>query len=408
MMKKYLFPFAVMAAVLTGCGSSEEESGTVVPEKKVMIVEARDCAVDFEYPAQLKGKQDIAIVPQVSATLEQLLVVEGQTVKKGEKMFVLNQTEFRSVLENAQAQVKNAEAQVSTDQLEVDAQKVLLDKNIISDHQYKVACNNLLMSKARLAEAKAAVAHASNDLSHTVLVAPFDGVVGDINYRLGSLVGPSMEKPITVVSDNSVIYAYTSINEMDYLALVHSAGTKENLIQHIPDCKLKLSDDVLYSEIGKVETISGVIDRETGAVSMRTAFPNGNGTLSSGGTGTLIITVPYHAMVIPRSATFETQDKTFVYKVVKNDSQFTVESTEVKVYRLNELEYIVLDGLNAGMLIVTDGVRKMVNGMAIEPEFKDSTIVLTDSLKNFIISGYDTTKVSSEDSIRAKQNQFLE
>ncbi|MBQ1753227.1 MAG: efflux RND transporter periplasmic adaptor subunit, partial [Paludibacteraceae bacterium] len=307
---------------------------------------------------------------------------------KGQKMFILAQTEYIAALANANAGVEVAKAQVRTEELEVEAEKILLDKNIISEHQYNVTCNELAQAKAQLAEAEANVVSAKNNLSYTVICAPCNGVVGDINYRQGALVGPTVSKPLTIVSDNSVIYAYSSINEKDYLYHMQHAGGKEKFIEKLPvKCQLILSNGEFYEQEGKIETVSGVVDRQTGAVNMRTAFPNAKGILASGGSATLELSVMENGIVIPRSATYEIQDKTYAYKITKQNNSYVALSTAVEVYRINDKEYLVEKGLSVGDTIAVEGVRKMTNNMEVKPVISalvasnDSVKAVSDSVK---------------------------
>lgn len=367
-MKKNLL-LSIVVFALIGCGGDKQQTTEQqVPEKKVMKLEQKKCEVPLRTPAQLHGRQDIAIIPQVSATLEQVLVVEGQKVVKGQRMFILNQTAFLAAVDNAEANVARAQANVETQQLEVDAKKVLLDKDIISAHEYKVQENQLHMAKANLAEAKAMLKKAHNDLSYTVICAPHSGVVGTINHKQGALVSPQMSEPITIVSDNSVIYAYISISEVNYLSLINEYGSREQLLANLPDCRLMLNGNVEYPILGRVETMSGMIDPTTGAVSVRVAFQNPKGILAAGGSGEVLIYYEYDGIVIPRSATYSVQDKTFAFIVEQQaDSSYIASAKQIEVYRLNESEYIVADGLKSGDLLVLEGVKKMTNGMPVVP-----------------------------------------
>ncbi|MCQ2369417.1 MAG: efflux RND transporter periplasmic adaptor subunit [Paludibacteraceae bacterium] len=372
-MKKIVFAL-IPLFLLVSCGGSNESQEEQTPEVKVAVVSSRDCDVDLKAPAQLRGKEDVAIIPQVEALLEKILVHEGQQVKKGQQMFILDRTAFQAVYDDAKARVSLAQAQVKTSEIEEASQKELFDKNIIAEHQYKVAANQLLMSKAQLEEAKAALKHAKNDLDHTVICSPNDGVVGNINYRTGSLVNQAITQPITIVSDNSTIYAYCSITETNYRYLMQEAGSTENLIANLPDCRLEFSDGSIYEQTGRVETVSGLVDKETGALSVRVAFPNDKGLLSAGGSGTVVITFKENGVVIPRSATYEIQDKTYVYKIEQDGDKSVAKTAMVEVYRLNEDEYIVYEGLKDGDTIAIEGVRKMTNDMELIPVMTADTV----------------------------------
>ncbi len=350
-MKKVILPVLAIL-VLVGCGKKEQVKEQLA-QVKVKTVQSSLNSVPVQLPAQLKGKQDILVIPQVSALLNQVLVQEGEVVTKGQRMFVLDETEYRSIYDNAIAQLRTAE-------LEEEAKKELLSKNIISEHEYKVAKNTLESAKANVRNAK-------TNLDRCVITAPSNGVVGNINYRQGALVNPQISNPLTVVSDNHIVYAYISINEKVYNNLMMKAeGNKERLLSMLPPAELILSNDSVYDIKGHVETMSGIIDPNTGALSVRVAFDNPKGILAAGGSATLQMSFDWQSIVIPRIATYEIQDKTYLYQVHATDSAAIINSIIVDTYRLNDKEYIVFNGLNSGDTIVVEGVKKLANNQHIE------------------------------------------
>lgn len=366
-MKKALFSIIAAAVLLPSCAQSgkQTEQRETAPAKRVLTVRTGSCKIPFTSPAQIRGKLDIDIYPQVEGALEAVLVKEGEKVRKGQKMFVVNSVPYQAAVDNARASVNIAKTNMVTHELEADATRDLYEKGVVAQHQYKLHANALEVAKARLAEAEAALKHALNDLSHTVVTAPNDGYVGTINYRQGSLVGTSIPKPLTTVSDNDIVYAYVSMNADTYMELVKEAGGKDKLLDFIPEAELILGNGSVYGYKGHLETVSGIIDEVTGAISMRVAFDNPDGILAAGGSGTIRTNWEYEGIVIPRSATYEIQDKFFVYKVEKEGDLCKAVSREVKVSRINESEYIVESGLSDGDMIVTEGVSKMTDGMEI-------------------------------------------
>lgn len=370
MSRKSIIASAALCILLASCGQKAAETPqNTVPEKRVTAVTTRQLLIPYTAPAQIRGKEDIEIYPQVTGTLEEVLVKEGQAVKKGQRMFIINATAYQAAVENATASVVLANANVETHKIELEATKQLYLKGVVAEHQYKVHANNLAVAEAQLAEAQAVLKRAKNELSYTTICAPHDGVVGTIGYRQGSLVGPQMSSPITIVSDNSKVYAYVSMNANTYMEMIKEYGSKEAMIDSLPDVELLLGQDVVYPYTGRVETISGVIDNLTGAVSVRAAFENPEGILSSGASGELRISFEYDGIVIPRSATYEIQDKHFVYKVVKEaDGSYSAVSSEVATYRLDNSSYLIDEGLQDGDIIVLEGVSKMRNGMKIAPK----------------------------------------
>ena len=315
------------------------------------------------YSASIRGRQDINILPQVSGTISNVCVREGQVVSKGQTLFVIDQVPYQAALNTAVANVAAAEASVATALLTRDSKKELFARNVVSEFDLRTAENNLLTARAALAQAKAQEVNARNSLSYTVVKAPANGVVGTIPYRVGALVGPSLPQPLTTVSDNSDMYVYFSMNEKQLLNLTREYGSMDTALKALPKVQLRLSDGSLYDQEGVIESISGVIDPSTGSIQFRAVFPNAGRLLHSGGTGNVILTrTDKDCIVIPRSATFEVQDKVYVYKVV--DGKASSSPIEVRKGG-NGREYIVESGLTPGELIVAEGVGLLREGTPI-------------------------------------------
>ena len=143
---------------------------------------------------------------QVGGTLQKLCVTEGQKVKKGQPLFIIDQVPYQAALNTAEAALKAAEAQLATAQLNYDSRKKLFDEKVVSDFDIQTANNSLLTAQAQVAQAKAQVVNARNSLSYTVVKSPADGVVGTLPYRQGALVSSAMPQPLTTVSDNNKMY----------------------------------------------------------------------------------------------------------------------------------------------------------------------------------------------------------
>ena len=291
---------------------------------------------------------------------------EGQRVRNGQTLFIIDQVPYKAALQTAEANVAAAKASVATAQLTYDSKKELFARKVVSQFDLSTAENNLLTAKAQFAQAEAQRVNAANNLSYTVVTSPSDGIVGTLPYKVGALVGPSTPQPLTTVSDNSEMYVYFSMTENQLLNLTREYGSIDNTLKNMPDVQLRLNDGSVYDEAGRIEAISGVIDTSTGSVQLRAAFPNPNGLLHSGGAGNIIL--PYvrkQCVVIPQAATFELQDKVYVYKVV--DGKAT--SAAIAVDRIsNGREYIVNSGLVPGDVIVAEGVGLMREGTPVQPK----------------------------------------
>ncbi len=353
-------------AILTGCGGKQQMPQGQAPAIATMTLETSNSVLENTYPATIKGKTDIDIRPQVTGFITKVHVDEGQHVRKGQVLFTLDQVQFNAAVEQAQAALNAANTAVATAQLTVDNKRQLLDKNIISNYEFQLADNQLQTAKAQQIQAQAALTTARKNLAYTVVTAPSDGVVGKIPNREGSLASPSSAQPLTTVSDNSEVYAYFSLTEKDILGL-SGKGSLNNAIDSMPSVQLRLADGTIYPIEGKVATVSGVIDNNTGAASVRALFNNPSGLLRSGSTGQIIIPDNQaDVILIPQKATFELQDRRFVYVV--NDSNIVV-STPIVIEPNNDgKNFVVKAGLQPGQRIAIEGVgTRLKDGMPITP-----------------------------------------
>lgn len=364
-MKSRIVLFAFCLALLSSCGKKGFDMGGA-PECAVETLQPATVDLTSSYPATIKGKQDVEIRPQVSGFITKVCVDEGSMVRKGQVLFIIDPTQYEAAARSAKAAVATAEAAVSTQQITVDNKRALNKKNIISDYDLAMAENTLASAKAQLASAKAQLISAEQNLGFTSVKSPSDGIVNNIPYRLGSLVSPSIATPLTIVSDITEMYVYASLTEKELLELVRKDGSQSAAVETYPEVQLQLSDGSTYDQKGKIETISGVINANTGAVSIRATFPNGNRLLRSGGMGNLII--PYHienALVVPQKATTEIQDKKFVFLQQPDN---TVKMNEITVLNIdNGQEYVVTSGLKKGDLIVIENVGTLKDGQTIKP-----------------------------------------
>ena len=362
-MKQTFVKAAIMASFMAAvsCGQAPTEQGPA--QYGVTTIATTDREIQSNYSATIRGRQDIDIYPQVSGTISELRVTEGQSVSKGQTLFIIDQVPYKAALQTVEANVAAAKASVATAQLTYDSKKELFAKSVVSQYDLSTAENTLLTAKAQLAQAEAQRVNAANNLSYTVVKAPANGMVGTLPYRVGALVSASIPQPLTTVSDNSEMYVYFSMTENQLLNLTRKYGSIANTLKNMPDIQLQLNDGSIYDQTGRIESISGIIDTSTGSVQLRAAFPNKGGLLHSGGAGSIILPVNYtDCIVVPQVATFELQDKVYVYKVV--DGKAT--SSMIDVEKINNgREYIVKSGLVPGDVIVAEGVGLLREGTPI-------------------------------------------
>lgn len=329
----------------------------------VMKLKCSDVELVEAFSASIRGRQDIDIYPQVSGTITGVGVKEGQRVKKGQSLFIIDQIPFRAELQTAQANLNAAKANTASAELAYNSKKELFAQKVISDYELLNAENALLTAKAQQEQAEAQLANARNNFTFTEVRSPVDGVVGTIPFRVGALVSSQNPQPLTTVSDNSQMHVYFSMTENQLRSNIKQFGSLDEALANMPAVNLMLNDGSIYDQQGRIESISGVINAQTGTVSLRSVFPNEGGLLFSGGMGNVVI--PHKlskALTIPQSATYELQDKIFAYRVVEGKAI----ATRITVESLNDgLNYIIKSGLQAGDTIVTDGVGMLQDGAKI-------------------------------------------
>ena len=367
MKSRLILMAASCIALLSSCGGggSAQMGGGNAPKITVMTVSTTTSHLTNSYPATIRGKQDVDIRPMVSGFITHLHVDEGSVVRRGQVLFTIDQTQYLAAVNQAKAAVESAKATVATQQLTVDNRRRLNEKNITSDYDLQMQENQLASAKAALAQAEAGLTNAQKNLQYTSVTSPTDGIVGQIPYRLGSLVSPSSAQPLTTVSDLSNMYAYFSMTERELLQMTASNGA-DDILKSFPQVRLQLIDGTMYDETGRVETISGDIDMTTGSVNLRALFPNPKKVLRRGSTVNVVFPNDLENIIlVPQSATFEVQDKRFVY-IVQSDN--TVKTTEITCHPVADgKNFVVLDGLKAGDKIAIEGVQSLRDGAAIQP-----------------------------------------
>ena len=362
-MRKALLSILFCTAALVSCNQTQEKTTKKEHLYETLEVALSNRTLTTGYSAAISGVQTVEIRPQVSGMITDILIEEGESVRKGQVLFVIDQTPYKAAYQIAIANVKSAEAALSTAQLILESNKKLYEQDVVSEFDLMTAQNDLTEAEARLALCKAEEINASNNLSYTEVRSPVNGVASMIPYRVGALVSSNITQPLVTVSDDSSVYAYFSMAENQMLDMVQQYGSLNNAIRQMPEVELIMSNGETYAYTGKINAISGTISESTGSVSIRAVFNNRNHLLRNGGSGTIIIpTTLTDCIVIPQAATYELQDRVFVYKVVDGKAS----STEIRIAPQNNgVEYIVTDGLEVGDIIVAEGAGLIKEGTPI-------------------------------------------
>ena len=360
-MKNRILLLALLVPLLWGC--SGEEARQPAEKYSLLTVERGNTTLHTDYAATLRGRQTVEIRPQVSGLITEIRIDEGAQVRKGQVLFVIDQVPYRAALETARANVKSAEAGLQTARLTTSSKEALFNKRIVSEFDLEMARNQQLEAEAALAQARAQETNARNDLSYTEVKSPVDGTTGMIPYRIGALVDSGIDEPLVTVSDDEQIYAYFSMAENQMLDLVQQYGSLEEARTKMPDVRLRMGNGVMYDLAGRIDAISGTVDEGTGAVRLRAVFPNPRHLLRSGGSASVIVPTRHEACIlIPQTATYELQNRIFVWKVVDGVTQ----SAPITVCKYNDgRNYMVESGLAVGEVIVAEGAGLLHEGIRI-------------------------------------------
>lgn len=335
-------------------------------EFAVRTIETQNADLQSSYPASIKGVQDVEIRPKISGFITKLCVKEGQNVKRGQLLFVIDNVTYAAAVRQAKAAVNSAKAQLNTARLTYNNSEKLFKNNVIGSYELQSAKNSYETAVAALAQAQANYVSAKQNLDFCYVTSPADGVVGDLPYEVGALVSSTNAEPLTTVSNINSMQVYFSMTEKDLLDMTKTTGGLHAAIKDYPPVQLQLADGTIYGHQGRVAAVSGVIDQSTGSVSIRADFPNPEHLLKSGGSGSIV--VPHEsssAIIVPQDAVVQVQDRYFVYIVGKDNK---VKYSPVTVNPNNDgKNYIIESGLKVGDRIVVTGVTTLKDGMQITP-----------------------------------------
>ena len=353
---------AAVVGGLTSCGGEmpqvEQTSYETVTIKK------EDITVPMKFSAKLKGETDVTITPQVSGQLTRICVTEGDQVKKGQVLFIIDQRDAQLELESAQANLQAALAQEASAKIEYESNKNLYDKKIVSKYTLDTSENSYNQAKASVAQYKAQVNRAKVNLGYCTITAPVTGSIGEISVRAGDQVSPSTY--LTTVSGNANMDAEFSLPET-LLSMMLSEGFTTDptvLAKLSPVISFIMKNGTEYDHKGKITRATGMVNASTGTISLKATFPNPKGQLYSGMQGNIVIPLQEQGvMVIPQEAVVKLQDKQQVYKVQPDSTATAIEVTTQDIY--DGEHYIALTGLNEGDQIVTVGANNLHEGQKV-------------------------------------------
>ena len=369
-----LLAVLISAGMLAACGGSgnKDEQVQVKYETQVMVPESR--VYNIYIPASLHGVSEVEVYPQVSGIIRKVNIREGIKVTKGQTLFVIDQTENKLRVQNAQANLAAAKAQMETTKLQYETTKKLAEKKIVSDYVLSTHMNAYHVAQAAVEQAKAQLAMEQTNLSYCTVKSPITGIVKENGFKIGEIADQS--KQLCSLSDNSQIEAWFSYTESQLLELLDrydlkpsSEGLKDingaTASAKMPRLKLQLRNGQEYEHEGVVTEIGGIVDSRTGTILCKATFPNRDEELRSGLSATLVLpTMMDSVFRVPKTAAVHLQNQLLFYRV-KEDG--TAESVICDAIPSNSgMNYYVKSGLRSGDEVVINGVQNLSNGVRVK------------------------------------------
>ncbi len=363
----HLMTYCLIVFAISACSSKQVQAPQQAPAYKIMELDTGTVTVYSEFSTIIQSKDVIEIRPRITGYIDKIAKEEGSLVKKDELLFQIADEDYKQQVHAAEAGVQVAKANLANAQLEVEKLTPLVKKGIISPYELQSATSRLEAAEASLAQAQAQHQNALVNLGYTRIVSPVDGVLGIIPVRVGSLVSSSSVDALTTVSGTGDISAYFSVDEKILSQLRNAAKDIQKENQKQGYIELRLANGHIYSQKGKIENASGIIDRSTGSIQMKVIFPNPDLEILSGSSGVLRFPIKHSgSILIPQKATYELQDKIVVYTVDDNN---TVHSKNINVVGRTEQDYVVRD-IDKGTKIVVEGIDKLKDGQTITPKIQ--------------------------------------
>lgn len=362
-MTRTIVSLFIVALLCCSCKQDKQQNSDAAGKYSLMTVSETDKSLSVKYSAVLEGRQDVEVRPQVSGVITKVCVEEGAKVHKGQVLFVIDQRTYKAALQKSKAAVASAKASLATAKQTLEGKKELYEKKVVSAFELQTAQNAYDSAKSALQQAVAEENSAATDYSYTEVRSPADGYAGTTNYRVGALVSASQSDALITISDNSLMYAYFSLAENQVLELTKQYGSLDRALESFPTISLELNNGTVYAKKGRIDVISGIVDKSTGTVRLRAVFSNPDRVLLSGSSANVVI--PYEwekCIVIPQEATYELQNKVFAYKVVHGKAV----STPIEVFDVNDgKSYVVTKGLATGDVIVAEGAGLLKEGTVV-------------------------------------------
>jgi multidrug efflux system membrane fusion protein len=357
------------AALLTWhvhAGAQQVPAAIVAVPVTVSAVEAKPVRIWSEFSGRMTAVDSADIRPEVNGRITEIRFKDGQQVRAGDVLFVIDPRPYEAAVAKAAADLATANANVRFAHTDLARANALIATQAVSRSYYDQRVNAAGVADASIQSAQAALAQARIDVDHAFVKAPISGRVGRAELTVGNVVQSGPNAPLlTSIVSNDGIYADFNVDEQTYLQTVRSAATNSTQEQNIP-VELSAQGDSDHVYKGTIESFDNKIDTGTGTIRARARFANADGALVPG----MFVSVRLagardrNVILVPEDAVGNDQSKRFVFVVGKDDK---ADFREVALGDAVDGERVVLSGLRNGDRIVVSGLQKIQPGMLVDP-----------------------------------------
>jgi RND family efflux transporter MFP subunit len=365
--RKPTFPLATTLALAAPLVISCERSQPLEPPPpEVLVTEVvqKDVPIGSEWVGTTVGFVNAQVMPRVQGYLLKQDYKDGASVKAGQLLFEIDDRAYQAALEQALGNLATQRATLLKHQLDVAKYTPLQPSGAVSKQELDDAVQAKRASEAQVQAAEAAVKNARLDLGWTKIYSPIDGIAGIAPVQVGDLVTPSTV--LTTVSQVDPMKVTFPITEREYLRLADkiTESQEKGPAPDEPDLQLLLADGSVYPRSGRFHVADREIDRQTGTIRIQALFPNPDAILRPGLYAKVRASteIVRGALVVPERAVQETQG---VYQVAVVGPDAKVSFRKVEVGEQVDGLWIVIKGLQPGERVVTEGLQKVTDGIAV-------------------------------------------
>lgn len=331
---------------------------------QVADVVEKDIYQKTESVGRIEAKYSVDVVARINGWLQKRYFKEGDYVRKGQTLFLIQPNEYAIAVQQANASVRQAQAGLVNTQKELKRAQELVKNDFVSKSYYDQALAKRDSDRAALDVARANLAAANLNLSYTRIASPVDGKIGKILITEGNLVNASSGTLAKIVS-TSPIYGIFTLKSDEYLKFKKSDQTEDDFSNM--DIKIKLSDGLQYKETGKLEFVNNEVDPTAGTITLRATFLNKDNLLVPGDFINVTATAktPRHVILVPQVAVSDSSQGFYVWVI---DKEGLAQQKFIKIADAVEHDWIVTEGLSGGDKVITTGVQKLKPGIPVKIE----------------------------------------